>query len=243
MRRNGWFFPTLSCQVRFYRPAGKLNILVMWSLMCWLTMRTFRLCCMLYVRANIPGLLIWPVYWSSWPCLRSIAHPSKPPHLLSNYYSASFQWLQVAYNDSLRILLKRPRWRSASVLRKIMFNFISQLNVSENVIVWGLTNILNSATRYLSQFWNHYLINVPFKIQSWNKNWLCILLANSCVKIPNYCFAARNKMILQSISVSSILLSIKHFLLDIRVLPMSCCIHRSCFSPCGFKHFTEKKKK
>lgn len=47
------------------------------------------------------------------------------------------------------------------------------------------------------------------------------LLAISGVKISNYCFAARNEMIIKSTRVSSILLSIKHFLLDIRVLQMS----------------------
>ena len=95
--------------------------------------------------------------------------PLYTAHLWSNYKKASFRRLQVAYNDSLRILLKRPRWTSAtemfvtarvntlqSVLRKIMFKFICRLNNSENLIVLELTNIAFSATRYTSLLWKHW---------------------------------------------------------------------------------------
>ncbi len=42
--------------------------------------------------------------------------PLYTAHLWSNYKKASMQRLQVAYNDALRILLKRPGWCSASEL-------------------------------------------------------------------------------------------------------------------------------
>ena len=58
---------------------------------------------------------------------------------------ASLKKLQVAYNDCLRILLRKPRWCSASemfcnarvntfhaLLRNLMYKFICRLNVSHN---------------------------------------------------------------------------------------------------------------
>ena len=74
----------------------------------------------------------------------------------------------MAYNDALRILLKRPRWTSASelfvsagvntlqvVLRNVMHRFICWLNDSENQNVVAIVNIY-SDTRCTSQFWGHW---------------------------------------------------------------------------------------
>ncbi len=55
------------------------------------------------------------------------------------------QKLQVAYNDAMRILLRRPRWHSASemfvnvrvitfkaLLRNLMYRFICRLNAPKD---------------------------------------------------------------------------------------------------------------
>ena len=47
---------------------------------------------------------------------RAYCTPLYTAHLWSRYKRASFQKLQVAYNDAMRILLKRPRWSSASAM-------------------------------------------------------------------------------------------------------------------------------
>jgi len=63
----------------------------------------------------------------------------------------------VAFNDAMRILLKRPKWTRASemfvaagvntfkaVLRNLMYEFICRVDDSENEIIMFLSNI-NSA--------------------------------------------------------------------------------------------------
>ncbi len=63
-------------------------------------------------------------------------------HLWCNYRASSLQKLQVAYNDAMRILLRRPRWHGASeicvsareitlkaLLRNIMYRFICRLKI------------------------------------------------------------------------------------------------------------------
>ena len=80
------------------------------------------------------------------------------------------QRLQVAYNDALRMLLKRPRWTGArglfvsagvntlqAVLRNVMHRFICWLNDSENQNVVAMVNIMYSDTRCTSPFWGIYL--------------------------------------------------------------------------------------
>ncbi len=75
-------------------------------------------------------------------------------HLWCNYRASSLQKLQVAYNDAMRILLRRPRWHSASemfvsarvitfkaLLRNLMYRFICWLNASKNEIIVGSSNI------------------------------------------------------------------------------------------------------
>lgn len=90
-------------------------------------------------------------------------------HLWFNYGKASLQKLKVAYNDSMRILLKRPWWCSASemfvvagvntlqaISRKFISEFINLLNSSENEVIMALTSINLSTTRYQSKIWKHW---------------------------------------------------------------------------------------
>ena len=93
--------------------------------------------------------------------------------LWAKYKKASLQKLQVAYNDAMRILLKRPRWSSASemfvaarvntfnaVLRNVMYKFMCRLDVSENSVIIGLTNPRKSCTRYTSSLREHWHKNL-----------------------------------------------------------------------------------
>ena len=71
------------------------------------------------------------------------------------FKKASLQKLQVAYNDCLRILLRKPRWCSATasemfcnarvntflaLLRNLMYKCICRLNVSHNFVIMLLSN-------------------------------------------------------------------------------------------------------
>ena len=83
------------------------------------------------------------------------------------YKQASFRKLKVAYNVCLRILLKEPRWTSASelfcqtrirsfgaLLRNLMFKFIGCLNIS-NAIIKLMAEPSCSTVRYSSHCWQH----------------------------------------------------------------------------------------
>jgi len=74
-----------------------------------------------------------------------------------------------AYNDCMRILLKKPRWCSASdlfckarvntfqaLLRNLMYKFIGRLDRSQNGIIKLLTNPSISVVRYQSPLWKHW---------------------------------------------------------------------------------------
>ena len=100
---------------------------------------------------------------------KAYCSPLYSAHLWLNYKKASLQKLQVAYNDALRILLKRPRWTSASApfvsvrvntlqanLRNLMHRFICRLNDSENQIFSALVDIMYSDIRCTSRFWGHW---------------------------------------------------------------------------------------
>lgn len=45
---------------------------------------------------------------------RAYCTPLNTAHLRSNYRTASLLRLQVAYNNAVRIVLRRPRWHNAS---------------------------------------------------------------------------------------------------------------------------------
>ena len=100
---------------------------------------------------------------------RAYCTPLHNAHLWSSFSKASLHKLQVAYNDALRILLRRPRWCSASemfvaagvntlqaTMRNVMYKFICRLNNSENYIIMALTSIKFSTTRYKSKLWKHW---------------------------------------------------------------------------------------
>ncbi len=83
--------------------------------------------------------------------------------------------LQVAYNDCMRILLKKPRWFSASdlfckarvqsfpaLMRNLMYKFICRLDNSRNTIIMLLTNPRLTEVRYQSSM-RKYWHNVFFK--------------------------------------------------------------------------------
>ena len=85
------------------------------------------------------------------------------------YKKASMYKLQVAYNDCMRLLLRQPRWCSAShlfcsfgvstcqaLLRHIRYKFISRLNLSVNSVVVMLVDPKSSDTRYQSAIWKYW---------------------------------------------------------------------------------------
>ena len=129
-----------------------------------------RQCCMLYGQANMLArkfhMCTDDVKIS---LFRAYCTPLYTAHLWCNYSKARMRKLQVAYNDAFRILLKLPRWTSASfmfvhsnvptfhaVLRNLMFKFMGRLIDSENEIIMALTVITHSDTRYSSCLWRHW---------------------------------------------------------------------------------------
>ena len=93
---------------------------------------------------------------------KSYCTPLYTAHLWCTYSNAKMKKLQVAYNDALRILLKLPRWNSASdmfvsnnvptfyaVMRNFMYKFMCRLTGSKNTIIMSLTNVSQSDTRFL----------------------------------------------------------------------------------------------
>ena len=100
---------------------------------------------------------------------RTYCTPLYTAPLWVKFKKASMYKLQVAYNDCLRILLKQPRWCSASdmfcrsgvctlqaLLRNLMYKFICRLNVSMNSVVLRLVDPTSSDTRYQSALWKHW---------------------------------------------------------------------------------------
>ena len=90
--------------------------------------------------------------------------PLYTAHLWSKYKANSMQKLKVAYNDAFRLLMREPRWHSASqlfvtlgvptcpaLLRNLMYKFICRLDKSDNSIIVVLTNPLESTVRYSSR--------------------------------------------------------------------------------------------
>ncbi len=125
----------------------------------------YRQCCMIYAQANI---LARRFSFCSDAVRTSLFEayctPLYTAPLWSNYKKAVMQRIQVAYNDALRIPLKRPRWCSASELfvsahfntlqageRNLVHKFICRLDASENEIILVLSNIRFSTVRYQSQ--------------------------------------------------------------------------------------------
>ena len=106
------------------------------------------------------------------PCAGRMVHHCTPLYtapLWGKFKKSSMQRLQVAYNDCFRILLKRPRWSSASelfvnagvktlqaLLRNLMYRFICRLNNSKNEVIMLLSNPSYSSVRYQSYLWRHW---------------------------------------------------------------------------------------
>lgn len=110
----------------------------------------YRQCRMLYAQANVMARKFGSCSEGVKITLfRAYCTSLYTAHLWSKYKKGSLQKLTVAYNDALRLLLKRPRWSSASelfvtsristlpaVLRNLMYKFICRLNSSENNIFY-----------------------------------------------------------------------------------------------------------
>lgn len=129
-----------------------------------------RQCCRLYGQANMLARKFYMCTDAVKIALfRAFCTSFYTAHLWCRYAKAKMQKLQVAFNDALRILLKHPRWTSASqlfvsnnvptlhaVLRKCMYNFICRLNDSKNGIIMVLNDVTLSDTRYFSSLRKHW---------------------------------------------------------------------------------------
>ncbi len=129
-----------------------------------------RQCCKLYAQANMLARRFHMCTDDVKVSLfRAYCTPLYTAHLWCNYTTAKLKKLQVAYNDAFRILLKLPRWTSAStlfvnsnvptfhaVLRNFMYKFMCRLLESKNSLITALTNIKQSDTRYTSGLWEHW---------------------------------------------------------------------------------------
>ncbi len=126
--------------------------------------------CKLYAQAN---MLVRKFYMCTddvkIALFKAYCTPLYTAHLWCSYSRAKFHKLRVAYNDALRMILRLPRWTSASqlfvccgiptldaVLRNFMFNFMVRLDNSKNEIIMALTVPKKSSTRYYSGFWRHW---------------------------------------------------------------------------------------
>ena len=100
---------------------------------------------------------------------RAFCTPLYTAPLWVRFKKASMNKLKVAYNDCMRILMRKPRWTSASELfcnlsistfhalrRNLMYTFMCRLNESQNSIIGLLINPCLSGTRYQSPFWEHW---------------------------------------------------------------------------------------
>ena len=83
--------------------------------------------------------------------------PLYTAHLGCSQSKGQMNKIKVAYNDTLRILLKYQRWESASkMLRNSMFTFMCRPTESRNGILRYLTDPNLSETRYSSSLWKYW---------------------------------------------------------------------------------------
>ena len=100
---------------------------------------------------------------------KAFCTPLYTAHLWSNYKASSMQKLKVAYNDALRLLVRVPRWHSASqlfvnlgvptcqaLLRNVIYKFMCRLEGSDNFVITILSNPVKSSTRFSSMLWRHW---------------------------------------------------------------------------------------
>lgn len=89
--------------------------------------------------------------------------------LWGKYKKSTLQKLKVAYNDAFRILMKKPRSSSASLMfcqahvnsfpalmRTLIYGFLCRLNDCKNSLIQTLVNPCHSAVRYQSALWKHW---------------------------------------------------------------------------------------
>ena len=129
-----------------------------------------RQCRKLYAQAN---MLLRKFSMCSVPVkcalFKTFCTPMYTAFLWCSYTKGHMQRLKVAYNDALRILLKAPRWHSASNLfvscnihtcealsRHSMYGFMCRLDESRNGIIQGLVNPSKSSIRVSSRLRKHW---------------------------------------------------------------------------------------
>ena len=124
----------------------------------------------LYIQAN---MLVRKFHYCSVDVkvnlFRAYCSPLYSAPLWVTYKKGSLLKLQVAYNDCLRILLKKPRSTRASklfcdlglstfmaLLRNLTYKFMCRLENSENNIISLMSDPSRSTVRYASAIWNHW---------------------------------------------------------------------------------------
>ena len=125
---------------------------------------------MLYAQAN---MLVRKFHYCSVDVkvnlFRAYCTPLYTAPLWVNYKKESLRKLMVAYNDCLRILLKKSRFGSASMLfcdsglstfhallRNLMYKFTCRLDGSKNEVITMMANPMYSSTRLQSYMWKHW---------------------------------------------------------------------------------------
>ena len=100
---------------------------------------------------------------------RAYCTPLYTAPLWVNYKKESLRKLQVAYNDCLRILMKKPRSTRASklfcdlglstfmaLLRNLVYKFMCRLTISPNNVISLMSDPSRSMIRYTSAIWDHW---------------------------------------------------------------------------------------
>jgi hypothetical protein len=102
---------------------------------------------------------------------RTYCSPLYTAPLWVRYKKESLLKLKVAYNDCLRILLKKPRSTRASQLfcrlglttfmalvRNLTFKFMNRLDRSMNELIVQIVDPSRSSVRYMSKIWDHWYL-------------------------------------------------------------------------------------
>ena len=151
--------------------------------------------CKLYAQAN---MLIRKFHKCSLEVkvslFKAFCTPLYTAHLWSNYRARSLQKLKVAYNDALRLLIRVPRWHSASqlfvnlrvptcqaLLRNLMYKFMCRLDESGNSLIVSLINPINSSNRFSSLIRRHWRNSLySLNMFDWLRQFLADLHRNRC---------------------------------------------------------------
>ena len=100
---------------------------------------------------------------------RAYCTPLYTAHLWYKASPPKMDRIRVAYNDAMRILLRVPRYFSASqmfaelnvpacqgVIRNLTFKFIGRIEKSTNNIIKVLVDPASCSFRYTSPLWRHW---------------------------------------------------------------------------------------